>query len=265
VHLPSRFGAPALDLQLQQYVRTVTTRDRDVEHVGPFTATFDPHTTSPFLSYAFPDDGAQPTAADVAALAEAYRHRDRVPRLEFLPAVAPAVEPALVAGGFTVEARLAVMTCAVGEAVDLEPSPGIVIEPPVTDDDLRGMRIAQHAAFGVAEPEAGAGEIARQRASLAAGALMLLARDATTGAIVGGGVATVPAEGVTEVAGIGVLESHRRRGMAGAITAGLARAAFAAGQTTVWLTPGHDDAHRVYARAGFADTTRMVHMWLVEA
>jgi hypothetical protein len=89
---------------------------RDVERAGPFTATFDRHTDSPFLSYAFPDDGAEPTPHDVAALAQAFRRRGRVPRLEFLPAVAPAVEPALLAGGFTVEARLAVMTCAVGAA-----------------------------------------------------------------------------------------------------------------------------------------------------
>ena len=75
-----------------------------------------------------------------------------------------------------------------------------------------------------------------------------------------GGVATVPGDGVTEIGGIGVLESHRRRGIAAAITAGLTRAAHAAGTTTVWLTPGDDGAHRVYARAGFTDTTCQVHL-----
>lgn len=258
LHAPS--GTLVLDQQLQQYVRTVATRDRDVERVGPFTATFDPHSTNPYLSYAFPDDDARPTAQDVAALVAAYVRRDRVPRLEFLPAVAPAVAAALAAGGFAVEARLDVMTCAAGAAADLAPPPGIAIETPVTDDDLRGMRIAQHAAFGVEEPEVDDGEIARQRAALAAGTLMTLARDTATGAIVGGGVATVPAGGVTEIAGIGVLATHRGRGIAGAITASLTRAAFAPGLTTVWLTPGQDAAHRVYARAGFRDTSIMVHM-----
>jgi hypothetical protein len=28
----------------------------------------------------------------------------------------------------------------------------------------------------------------------------------------------------------------------------------------VFLTPGDDGAHRVYARAGFADTTEMLHI-----
>jgi GNAT superfamily N-acetyltransferase len=260
LHNPS--GAVALDRRLQQYVRTVATRDRDVERVGPFIATFDPNSTNPYLSYAFPDQDARPTPADVAALVDAYRRHDRVPRLEFLPAAAPAVEAALLTGGFAVEAHLAVMTCTAGDAPPLAPADGIVISPPCSDEDLRGMRLAQHAAFGEAQPEVGEAEIARQRASLAAGALFLVARDEADGAIVGGGVATVPAGGVTEVAGIGVLASHRRRGIAGAITARLARDAFAAGQTTVWLTPGNEGAHRVYARAGFADTSIMVHMSL---
>ena len=86
--LHSTSGALALDQQLQQYVRTVATRDRDVERVGPFTATFDPHSTNRYLSYAFPDDAARPTPDDVAALIAAYRRRERIPRLEFLPAVA---------------------------------------------------------------------------------------------------------------------------------------------------------------------------------
>jgi predicted GNAT family acetyltransferase len=87
-----------------------------------------------------------------------------------------------------------------------------------------------------------------------------MARDTATGTIVGGGVATTPAGATSEIAGIGVDETYRRRRIAGAITARLARELFDAGVTTVFLTPGHDGAHRVYARAGFADTTEMVHL-----
>jgi predicted GNAT family acetyltransferase len=88
----------------------------------------------------------------------------------------------------------------------------------------------------------------------------VLARDVSTGRVVGGGVATAPADGVSEIAGIGVLESHRRRGIAGAITARLAAELFASGVGTAFLTPGDDGAHRVYARAGFADTTEILHL-----
>jgi predicted GNAT family acetyltransferase len=73
-------------------------------------------------------------------------------------------------------------------------------------------------------------------------------------------VATVPSRGVTEIAGIGVLASHRRRGIATAITARLTADAFAAGVTTAFLTPGDHGAQRVYQRAGFADATVMLHI-----
>lgn len=252
-------GARALDLQLQHYLRGAAARDRDVERVGPFTATFDLTNNNPYLNYAIPDDGARPTAEDVAALAAAYRQRGRVPRLEYLPTAAPDVEAALVAGGFEVEGRLPGMTCVPDAVVALAPSGRVAIAVPEIDADWRGMSAAQHAAFGVPD-EGSPEEVARQRERLAAGGFALLARDEETGAIVGGGVATVPTDGVTEIAGIGVLESHRRRGIAGAITSGLAQAAFAAGQAVVWLTPGDDGAHRVYARAGFADTTVILHV-----
>src|SRR5215203_5752367 len=99
-----------MDRQIQDYIRIAASDGRDTEQVGPFLATFDPHHALKYLSYAIPDDGAEPTEQDVAALIDAYRRRDRLPRLEFLPAVAPAVEAALLRGGFEIEARLPVMT-----------------------------------------------------------------------------------------------------------------------------------------------------------
>jgi GNAT superfamily N-acetyltransferase len=254
----------ALDRRLQEYVRLTAVRGREVERVGPFVATFDPRSASTYLNYAFPDAGAMPSAEDVQALIGAYRRRERVPRLEFFPAVAPDVAPVLTRGGFAVEAELAVMTCGAADVVALTAPEGVAVEVPRSDDDLRGMRAAQHRAFGVEEPDVDDDEVARQRASLDEGALAVLARDVATGTVVGGGVATVPADGVTEIAGIGVLESHRQRGIAGAITSALTTAAIAAGVELAWLTPGHDDAHRVYARAGFLDKSTMLHMVLAE-
>jgi len=259
-HVPS--GAPALDLQLQKYLRGAAARERDIERVGPFTATFDRRNDNMFLNYAIPDDGARPTAEDVAALAAAYRRRGRMPRWSTCRPRRPRCEAALLAGGFTAERRAA--------GHDVRGGHGRRPRARGRGDhrrarDRRGvarMAAAQHAAFGTSTDEAAIDydEVGRQRERLTAGGLALLARDDATGAIVGGGVATVPGDGVTEVAGIGVRESNRRRGIAGAITAGLARAAFAAGLTTVWLTPGDDGAHRVYARAGFMDTTVILHV-----
>jgi predicted GNAT family acetyltransferase len=259
--VPSRSSvASPRDRRLQQYVRTTVTRSREVERVGPFLAAFDRHTDHPFLSYAIPDDDARPTDADVAALIAAFEARGRTPRLEYLPTVAPDAEAALLAGGLTVEARLALMTCSPADVVDLAAADALRVELPADDRDLYDLTVAQHAAFGEPPPADRGDAIARQRAALEAGAIAILARDGVTGAVVGGGIATRPADGITELAAIGVLEPYRRRGAAGAITARLAREAFARGVTTAFLTPGGDTAHRVYARAGFAATSVMLHL-----
>lgn len=254
----SQSAAPAPDRQLQQYLRCAAARGRDVEQIGPFLATFDPHTDRRYLSYAIPDDGARPTARDVAALVDAYERRGRVPRLEYLPGVAPDAEAALLAGGLVLEARLPAMTCEPGQAVDVSPPAGFSLGVPAGDDELRALSAAQRAAFGEGPPDEAA--LARTRTSIDAGALAVHVRDDATGTIVGGGATTVPGGGVTEMVGIGVVQPYRRRGLAAAITARLTRDAFAAGVTTAFLTPGDDGAHRVYERAGFVDTTVMLHL-----
>jgi predicted GNAT family acetyltransferase len=241
--------------RIQSYIRIAASNGRETERIGPFLATFDPHDSLRYLSYAIPDDSAEPTPQDVAALVRAYRSRDRLPRLEFLPAVAPAAERALLEQGFEIEARLPVMTCASSDAVDLRPPEGIVIERPETAEDVRGILMAQHAAFDTPAPNDEA--VAR---AMEGRELRLLARDASTGLVVGGGIATIPVQATSEIAGIGVLAEYRRRGIAGAITSRLSRDLFDAGVSAAFLTPGDDGAHSVYARAGFADTTEILHL-----
>jgi GNAT superfamily N-acetyltransferase len=249
-----------VDFTIQRYLRSVVSAgSRDTERVGPFLAGFDRDSDHPYLSYAIPDDGAEPTAADVAALREAFTRRGRTPRLEFLPAVAPAAESALAAGGFAVEGVLPLMTCAAGESPELEPPAGIELVLPATDDELRAGGAVANAAFGV-PGEPGPEDLARTHRLLDAGGLAVLARERDGGEAVGWGVYIAPRDGATELAGIGVSASHRRRGIAGAITARLAREAFARNVTTAFLTPGDDGAERVYARAGFVPRSRMLHM-----
>src|SRR4051812_40454274 len=141
-------GSPPVDLLLQQYVRTTAAEGRETERIGPFLATLDPHTDHPYLNYAIPDDGARFTVADVAALVDAFERRSRVPRLEYLPAAAPAAADVLFAAGLAIEAELPLMTCAPEDLIDLGAPPGIELAPPETDDDLLGMSSAQMAAFG---------------------------------------------------------------------------------------------------------------------
>jgi len=248
-------------VRIQNYIRVNAARGRETEQVGPFLATFSPHTANPFLNYAIPDDGAAPTPGDVAALVAAYRRRDLVPRLEYLTAVAPEVEPALLAAGFAVELRPPVMTCRPGDAVPRPAPAGVELLTPRTDAEMLAMVTATHEAYGEPSPPT-AGDARGVRDLLAAGGLAVLARDAVTGEPAGGGIATEIADGVTELAGFGVRDSWRRRGIAGAITAHLTQAAFAAGARTAFLTPGGEAAERVYARAGFRGGTEMLHIRL---
>jgi ribosomal protein S18 acetylase RimI-like enzyme len=248
-----------VDFAIQQYLRSTAARDRDVERVGPFLATFDRTTVHPFLSYAIPDDGSEPSAADVSALRGAYDRRGRMPRLEYLPSRSPAAEAALLAGGFAVEARLALMTCGPDEVRRLGVPAGIELVLPASDEQLRDGTAVANGAFGepgVPSPDA----VARLRGRLAAGALALLARDAADGRALGWGQCTAPSDGATELVAIAVDAAQRRRGIAGAITERLAREAFARGVRTAFLTPGDDAAARVYARAGFTARSEMLHL-----
>jgi GNAT superfamily N-acetyltransferase len=248
-----------VDSAIQAHLRAAAAGGgRDVERLGPFLATFDRTSDYPYLSYAIPDDGAEPAAADVAALRPAFEARGRVPRLEYLPAVAPAAEAALLAGGFAVEARLPLMTLGPGEGLELAAPEGIALGLPDADADLLDGGAVADEAFGDVREPALEG-LARTRRLLAAGGLAVLARDAS-GEAVGWGLCTPPRGGATELVGIAVRASHRRRGIAGAITARLAREALARGVTTAFLTPGDDGAGRVYARAGFAPRSWMLHL-----
>ena len=59
--------------RIQQYLRAVAPTGRECEQVGPFLATFDPYSDHPYFNYALPDDGAEPTDAEVTGLVAAYR------------------------------------------------------------------------------------------------------------------------------------------------------------------------------------------------
>jgi ribosomal protein S18 acetylase RimI-like enzyme len=245
---------------IQSYIRGAASRPRHTERIGPFLATFSRRGDNPYLNYAIPDDGAEPSPDDVAALITAYLQRGRVPRLEYLPSVAPAVETALLVRGFTVEGRLPLMVCTPGAEREMPAPPGIELIGPRSDDEFFAMISAQNEAYGELTPTPD--QIAAQRAVVAAGAITVLARDAATAEPAGGGICDVPANGITELAGIGVRPSFRRRGIAGAMTVRLARDAFGVGVTTVFLMAGHNEERRIYERAGFVRIGEILHISL---
>lgn len=109
------------DHALHTYLRALA--GSSAVRVGPFLASFDDHDDGLFRNYAIPDDGLEPTAAQIAERIAVFTTRSRTLRLEYLPLLCPGVEPELAAAGFVPERRLPVMTCA----------PTAVKEPPVPD------------------------------------------------------------------------------------------------------------------------------------
>lgn len=240
----------SFDARLQRYLRRTAALGRDAVQVGPFVALIDPDDPMRYVNYAVPDAGSTPTAADARALAEAMQARERLPRLEYVESEAPGLAAVLEEAGYACEARLDLMTC----------TPQALRDPPLPDgarlervDEAsppelqRRLRVTQRTAFGVP----GEGEHEGMGSSI--GILATL-----DGQPAAAGVYTSPADGLSEVAGIGTLEPFRRRGLAAALTAALARSAFADGVDIAFLTPGDDDTRRVYERAGFTATSTVL-------
>ncbi|MGI2906605.1 GNAT family N-acetyltransferase [Tolypothrix sp. VBCCA 56010] len=244
-----------MDSRIQSYLRFAASQQRDTEQIGPFLATFNRHSANPFLNYAIPDDAATPSLSDVNALIAAYESRGRKPRLEYVATLAPAVEEALVAAGFTVEGRLPLMTCTPGLERWLPVPPDIELIVPVSDAQMLATVTVQNEAYGESAPSPEDGKRLRDR--LRAGEIAVLARVASNKEPAGAGVCTVPGNQTTEVAGIGVRVAFRRRGIAGALTTRLVREAFDAGVTLAFLMAAHEEEVRIYTRAGFSTTGEM--------
>ncbi|KFU79873.1 Acetyltransferase (GNAT) domain-containing protein [Amycolatopsis lurida] len=244
---------------LQSYIRLTAAKFRETERIGPFLATYYLESSSPFLNYAIPDDGAVPAKDDVAALTEAFRKRGLVPRLEFLTEAVPAAEAVLVECGYTLERRVPLMICSPGQVVGQPEPAGISLVTPKTEGELRQMIRAQNVAFGEDDPDL---HLDPSPDQLSGETLSVMAV-AETGEVVGGGVATAILDGATEIAGIGVVEGYRSRGIAAAMTEYLTREAHARGGRSVFLTPGAGQAERVYGRVGFETAAECVHLSVV--
>jgi hypothetical protein len=162
---------------LQQSLRAALRGRRDIEPVGPFLAAFDPDSDSPFRNYAVPEGDARPTREEIMDLRRAFVRRARVPRLEFLPAAAPAVEAALIRAGFATQARLPIMTCFPEGLREAPPPPDVTVDVAVDDGGLREAAAIQNAAYGA--PPATKANVVRLERAVAAGAIVGLARTRT--------------------------------------------------------------------------------------
>jgi len=245
-----------MDLDVQNHARTRALRSDHHLRSGPFVLRHDPDWASPFANYAVPDDRAAPTPAEVSALISTFRGLDRRPRLEYLPSCAPQVEPALLAAGFTVENRAAVMACSAETLIRAAAVADIRITEPTDDAGLLATATVQHAGYGEpGEPgEPGPGEVAWLRGTVEGGGVVALATTADVGGgvtAVAAGVCTPLVDGLSELAGVAVAAGFRRRGIGAMLSAQLTATALDRGCRTVWLEPGEPGIGRIYARIGY--------------
>lgn len=233
---------------VQDYARTLTLRSPDHYRVGPFTVRHNPDWELKHANYAIPDREAEPTADEVAALVDAFREHERLPRLEFLPACAPAVEPALLASGFTVENRAPLLACGHGDLRTPKPVDGLRITVPGTEAEFTDAARVQHRGFGgEGEPEQGMTDWLRAAAT-GDGVAALAVLDGTPA---GAGGCSVAVDGLSELAGLAVAAPFRRRGVGAALSAWLTDRALDRGCRTVWLEPGGPGVERIYASIGY--------------
>jgi ribosomal protein S18 acetylase RimI-like enzyme len=240
-----------MDLRIQRSVVSNLRNRPKVLETGPFVAGLEPETANPFVNYASPVPGVPITAADVADLVAAFTGAGRKPRLEYVTSCAPELEDLLTAAGFAVEERNQYLVCT-PRTWNAHPVPdGLILAEPTTDPDRAAVVSAQNEAFGGLGSDRPEVAVARIRRTQERGGVVIGARTAG-GEWVGGGQAAPPNDGLSEIAGIAVRESFRRRGLGGAITAEVTRRFFERGGEIAWLEASGDDSWRVYERVGYS-------------
>ncbi|GAA4915244.1 GNAT family N-acetyltransferase [Streptomyces coeruleoprunus] len=251
-----------MDANVQSFAVANLRRRPLVVETGGFVAGFDPGTTSPYINYATPLPGAEPTARDVAALVAAFRERGLTPRLEFAPDAAPAVEAALRTAGFATEEAHEYLVCT--PATLTAPTGDVPrVEAPSCDADYVAVDAALAEAYGGAFDPSPEGAARLRRTDEGGGAVRFVR--APDGGCAGAAMCSAPAVGTAELAGVGTRPAFRGRGIAAAVTAALARETFARGAESVWLEYEGEGSRRIYARVGFRPRGTRLYMVLAQS
>jgi ribosomal protein S18 acetylase RimI-like enzyme len=234
--------------RIQAYLRATAHGFYEAVPAPPFTCFFHAADALRYFNYAIPDE---PVGGDLREplerLREEFRRRDRLPRFEYVEGYAPDLAPALEQAGFELELRAPLMTC---RATEIAPAPAIEgLEIVPAAEDVRAYLTVGRRAFGSGdEPDASDEEVEERQARRDVSTALIGLLDGEPVAVA---AATPPLDGLSEVAGIGVLERARRRGIGAAMTAAAARDAATKGAEVVFLAPGSDEAQSVYTRVGF--------------
>jgi ribosomal protein S18 acetylase RimI-like enzyme len=238
----------------QAYLRAAAARTHDAVHMPPFALFFNPNDSLRFYNYAIPLEPIDSVAPEtLAALRAEFARRQRLLRFEFIRQYAPHLAPALAAAGLTEEGENPMMVCTHASFRPAPAVPGLEIRrlaPGSRRDDLAAFISVQGQSFGEddrVEPTDAQVEDLRRRSGQGSRCFLALVH----GRPVAAGAHTVPIDGFTELVGIATLPEYRRRGIATALTASMAQAAFRSGVQVAFLGAADERAGRVYERAGF--------------
>ncbi|HEY1174620.1 MAG TPA: GNAT family N-acetyltransferase [Phytomonospora sp.] len=249
-----------MDLDIQNHARANVLGSEYAERVGPFVCRFDPDSDNIFLNYAIPDDGTDPTAAQLDELEAAFAAKGRKPRFEFLPTRSPKLADVLSARGYDLHHRGLLMSCGAGDVLDPPLPAGVSIVEATDADMFYAAATVQHPAFNDEIPAREV--VVRNHERLLARGGRLAVAVTGDGLAVAAGQTGAPIDGIVEVAGIATAEAFRRRGIAAAMTAYLTRKAHESGVRTAWLDPADAGAGRAYGKAGFVTVGESYNMVL---
>jgi GNAT superfamily N-acetyltransferase len=248
--------------RIQSYFRVAARRVYDAFPVPPFTVFVHPEDALIYFNYAVPDEPVSVDVGDRLELLRAeFARRERVPRFEYVEGFAPELALALERAGFELELRAPLMTCRPPGLRHGDDVPGLEIRAIDESSPLELIRdsitIARRAFGSDSEKAATPAEAKDHRRRFGASRTTLVGL--LDGEPVAVATAVAQVDGLSEVAGVGVLERARRRGIGAAMTAAATAAAFAGGAELAVLAPGDEGAMRIYERAGFEPVETMLH------
>lgn len=239
--------------RLQAQLRASADAIFEREDLPPFACYFNPDDAAAHANVAIPVTavGGDLTAV-LDALVARFVELVRGPRIEYLEPFALMLAQSLTAYGFAREDRNLLMVCT---PASYRPAPAVEgleivrLDAPASIELAQDFVTVQARAFGEDDaPAATVVEAIRFRTRFQSVQMFLAQLD---GAPVGAGSLTKPHNGVAEVAGISTLTAYRRRGVAAALTAHIARHGFALGLDALFLTAADETAGRIYQRVGF--------------
>jgi predicted GNAT family acetyltransferase len=171
---------------------------------------------------------------------------------ELVEEASPGLADALAANGMTIVSRPPLLVVEPGDLVVPEIPAGVTASVVASAEE----KDAANAVASDAYEMEGVGSSFQPEPANGASVLVRL-----NGVPVATASWTAVADGVTEVAGVGTVHSHRRQGFGAIATAFATQQAFELGGATLaWLTPGDDGADRVYRRLGYAPKATAAHL-----